>query len=118
MESIFVILMFGVVGLILNAPLVGAFDILSKVGRPTLRYHLIFNVVFFTWSVYDILFTEHYRHGLNTAFIIFPGFMAFLFFYALILPRLNRHLANETFRIRAIAVSINGVALFGLLLKS
>jgi len=49
--------------------------------------HLFGNVIFMTWSIYDIEYGFHYAHGPNSLFLIIPALPALMIFYAFIYPK-------------------------------
>lgn len=85
---------FGVLSFLLSLPLDALFRMMGRLWKPTLLAHVFVNLLFLGWAYYDLHFTTHYGHGPNTLFIVFPGLLAFSFFYFFYLWKKHREFAE------------------------
>ena len=86
----------------------------KHVGGPWLNLPL--NLAFMNWAIYDVRFTSHYAHGLNTLHLIFPMLVAFAGYWALVLPMVMQRRTTVVDLARIAGVAANGAVYAGLML--
>jgi len=113
-ESLAVLGVFSVIAALLLLPLTGLALLERALGGPTIEAHALVNIMFLVWAGVDLFFTQHYAHGPNSMFLIFPGFLAFAAFYGILFPWVAPKAPPQFKKVRALAVLVYLIAFGGL----
>ena len=102
MDYVYIIGVLVIVGAIEIVPLYLIASHEVKYKKNFFYFHLLINVIFITWSLYDINFGYHYPHGPNSLVLIMPAWPALMVFYAFVY---HKKLPNKKTKILSYALA-------------
>lgn len=108
METVYIIGVLMIIAVIEIIPLYFISKYESKNKKNFYKFHLLANVIFIVWSIYDISYGYHYPHGPNVLLLIIPAWPALMIFYGFIYRKM---ITDKNARILAYVLS--GVYLVG-----
>ena len=89
MGVVLIITMFIAVGIILTTPFYLIAKLEKQLDTSFYKLHIVVNIAFITWSIYDLNYGYHYPHGINSSMLIIPLWPALLVFYVFIYPKIT-----------------------------